>query len=224
MIPHRRLIPAKMPVTIQPADVQMCARWCELYADDKPGVSIGATSATSSPFSTLSSLCRRLKTLNLRLEVVPERIVGHRVGNVDHTHAERFARPFLERIPLLLIHEIRVVPVEESGAVLAVLDALVLERQAERLVVAVELEVLAGRVPKEIGRMEGKGARSIVSRIRRQRCSCPRWILFSGGSRRSRRPRDPAAGPNDIAGARWYITTAANTNSDPRKRMRYRYL
>jgi hypothetical protein len=36
MIPHRRLIPAKMPVTIQPADVQMCARWCELYADDKP--------------------------------------------------------------------------------------------------------------------------------------------------------------------------------------------
>lgn len=36
MIPPRLLIPAKMPVAIQPADVQMCARWCELYADDKP--------------------------------------------------------------------------------------------------------------------------------------------------------------------------------------------
>jgi hypothetical protein len=36
MIPPHLLIPTKIPASIPPTEVKLCARWCELYADEKP--------------------------------------------------------------------------------------------------------------------------------------------------------------------------------------------
>jgi hypothetical protein len=36
MIPPSLLIPTKIPVSIPPAEVKLCARWCETYAGEKP--------------------------------------------------------------------------------------------------------------------------------------------------------------------------------------------